>query len=344
MSLTLRASDIDDMVIGTLDDLGSPDFEMVAQDLQEYPVMSNWLKSDKVTEQGGLGISRRLMDRTNGAAKHLGMYETDDVQAGDHLREISAKWVHAETKWGYELREAMMNRGDALVTNILEPRRVAAMLDMAAELETKAWSCPSASNTTDPWGVPYWVVANTVEGFTGTVGSDHTTKGGLDPDEVPKIKNYAFQYAAISRSDFIRKVRRMWKRIFFKSPIGSKSFNGPTGEDYRHYCGIELALDLEEWAEDQNDNLGSDLLGKFEGSLTMNRNAVIRVPQLDADTTYPFYSINHRTFYPIILDGDNMRQTGPDPAPGMHNVRWVHYDLTYQYFCVNPRGNGVATM
>lgn len=344
MSLTLRASDIDDMVIDTLENMGPPDFEMVAQELQEYPVMSSWLKTDKQVEQGGLGISRRLMDRTNGAASHLGMYETDDVQVGDHMQEISARWVHAKTCWGYELREAMMNKGKALVSNILEPRRIACMLDMAAELETKAWTCPSASNLTDPWGIPYWIVSTTTEGFNGTVGSDHTTKGGLDPDDVPKIKNYGFQYAAISRGDFIRKCRRMWGKIHFKSPIGAAQFNGSTGQDFRHYCGLEMKLDLEEWAEDHNDNLGSDLLGKFDGNVTLNRNAVIRIPQLDADTSYPFYSINHRTFYPIVLDGDNMRQTGPDPAPGMHNVRWVHYDLTYQWFCVNPRGNGVATM
>lgn len=340
---TLRSQDLDDLVLGTLNNYGPPDFENIAQELQEYVVMPTWLKSDKVVEEGGIGIQRALMDRTQGAASHLGMYEVDDVNVGDYLRNLNVKWVHAQTKWAYELREVMMNKGKALVTKIIDPRRTGAMLDLAAELEDKAWSAPSATNLTDPWGIPYWVVSSTTEGFAGGLPSDHTTVAGVDITASPTFKNYTAQYVAVTRADFGRKIRKAMKKIKFKSPIGATQARGSMGENYRHYCNIDTIQDLEDYAEDRNDNLGSDLLGKFDNSVTVGKNPVVWVPQLDADTSDPFYSINHKTFYPVVLSGDNLRQTGPDPAPGQHNVRWVFIDLTYNFVCINRRRNSVLT-
>lgn len=339
----LHATDIRDLVAGTLYEYGPPNFQQIAQSMQTYQVMGTWLKTDKIVEDEGIGIQRTLMDRTLGAARHLGQYEVDDVQIGDHLVQLNVPWVHAQTAWGYEHREILMNRGKALVTKVVEPRQSAAMIDIVEELEAKGWSAPAVANKSDPYGVPYWIVKNATTGFNGALPSDHTTVGGIDLDDHPNFKNYTALYTAVTKANLIKLMRTAHRKIMWKSPVNINEYRGTKGTNYKLYTGESLLSDLEDLGEAQNENLGRDL-APMDDTMTFRRHALEWVPQLDADTSNPVYFVNHSTFFPIVLKGDNLRQTGPLMHPLMHNVDRVFIDLTYNFVCVDRRRNAVLSL
>jgi hypothetical protein len=49
----------------------------------------------------------------------------------------------------------------------VKPRRHAAMIDLAEELEAKAWQVPNSTDKLNPYGLPYWIVYNSSTGFNG---------------------------------------------------------------------------------------------------------------------------------------------------------------------------------
>ena len=175
----LTSKDIQDLVAGTLDELGRMRFQQIAQNLQDYEVFSHWFKRDKVAFDHGIGIQRTLMNKLSGAAKHVGLMETDSVNIVDVIDQLTIPWRHAQTSWSFIYQETLMNRGESLVFNVVKPRRAASMIDLVEELEDKAWASPDVNNKTEPYGLPYWVVSNSSTGFNGGAPSGHTTVGGV---------------------------------------------------------------------------------------------------------------------------------------------------------------------
>ena len=98
--------------------------------------------------------------------------------------------------------------------------------------------------------------------------------------------------------------------------------------------------DLEDVVGSKNSNHGKDL-AMFEGAAFINGYPIIYIPQLDDDSTSdPVYCIDHSTFYPVCLEGDYLRESGPFMGDG-HNTWNCFTDLTYNYLNVDPRRNGV---
>ena len=75
--------------------------------------------------------------------------------------------------------------------------------------------------------------------------------------------------------------------------------------------------DIEDVGEAQNENLGRDIApyGDNMAVLAFRGHPLLYVPQLDADTTNPFYGIDHSTFMPVCPQGDYLRETGRNDAP-----------------------------
>lgn len=326
------------MMTATLDDYGPPRFVQVAQQLQDYEVMSKWLKKDKVIFDGGVGISRIVMDRTGGAARHLAIGDEDVVNIPELLREIRVDWVHASTNWGWNRIELLQNKGKAVRTKVIDPRRGAAMLDLVEELESKAWSCPAADDTENPKGVPYAIVKNATEGFNGGYPSGHTTMYGADLTTLRNFKNWTGTYTAFTRSDAIRAWRKAFQRTRWKSPIGGKAIR--FNQKLRFYVNQDTELDLGDIGTSQNENIGPEL-AKFDGMMLFKGVPIIAIPQLDYDTQNPIYGINHDTFFPVVLKGNYLRESEPDKWPNHHNWYVVFIDLTYNYLCLDRRRNFV---
>ncbi len=337
----LTADDILDLVKGTLRHLGRPKFEQIAQTLQRYEVFPKWFKKDKATFDHGIGIQRSLMTRLSTAARHVGFTAVLQHNIEDLIEQMYVPWRHAETHWSYIFQETLMNRGEALIFNILKPRRVGAMLALVDILEAGAWSAPaSSSDKTEPFGIPYWVVKNATAGFNGGAPSGHTTVAGIDLTANPTFKNYTFQYTNPTKADLVTKLRKMHRKLDWKAPVSSPDLS--KGMDQRNYVNETLIASIEDIGEAQNENLGRDIASMDGGRMTFRRDPIIPIVYLDADTTNPWYMIDHATFMPVFLSGDYLREDGPDKNPNQRNVYTTLVNLTYNYVCHNRRRNGVG--
>ena len=356
---TVTPQDVADLVASILPDLDRMHWEQISQNLQDYEVMSHWLKDDKITFNDGLYIKKNLLSQLAGAASHTGMTDTDDVDIPDLMDDMQVPWRHAQTKWGYHYQtDILMNAGKSRINDTVKPRRFNAMLSLADELEAKAWQVPNLSDKLNPYGLPYWVVYNATTGFTGgyPTGPDavpHPTIAGVNLTDSPTFKNYSAQYAAVNKTDLLPKMRTALRKTNFRSPVTKEDMSTKRGNDRRYYCDEVTASAFETLGEAQNENLGRDLapytagsgqggVQEVDGTLTFKKNPIIWVPQLDDTTVYtaatnPIYQIDHGVFYPVCLKGDYLRETGPVVAPNQHNMYRVFLDLTYNFICVNRR-------
>lgn len=332
----LAASDIADLVTTTLKDLGRLKFQQIAQSLQDYEIFSKWFRSDKVVFDSGIGIQRTLMSSVSNIARHVGLMEEDKVNIPDVLTTMNVPWRHATTSWAFIYQETLMNRGRSMILNVIEPRRADALLSLVQELEDRAWSAPASTTAKEPYGIPYWIVKNSSEGFNGGLPSGHTTVGGVDISTVTTFKNWTGQYTNVTKADLVKKMRTAHRKCRFKSPISIQDYREGRGDQYRIYTCESVLSDLEDAGEAQNDNLGRDL-AQLDNTMVFRNHPIVWVPKLDEDTTNPLYLIDHSVFMPVCLKGDYLRESQALMAPNQHNVYVFHVDLSYQYLCVDRR-------
>lgn len=341
----LTATDIADLVAGTLRDLGPLRFQQIAQSLQYYEVFSKWFKKDKVVFDSGLGIQRTLMNRLDStSAKHVGLMDTDQTNIPDVIDQLQIPWRHVQTSWGLIYQtDILMNRGKSLIFNVIKPKRAAALLGLVEELEERAWgTAPSSTDKVLPYSIQYWIVENATTGFNGGVPSGHSTIANVSLTDSPNFKNYTALYTSVTKSDLVKKLRTAHRKIRFMSPITEDDYRGGIGERYRLYTNESVVSNLEDLGEAQNENLGRDI-ASMDGTITFRRNPIIWVPKLDARTDNPVYMIDHSTFYPVCLKGDYLRESEATKAPNQHNLYQVFLDMTYNYLCVDRRRNAVLS-
>lgn len=336
------ANDMADLTLGTLNDLGPPKFSQIAQKLQRYEVMSKWLKKDKVVFEDGRGIQRNLMTTLGEGGGYGGVYDEDRVTIGDHMAQMEVPWRHVNASWGWERRtDKSMNRGKSLVFDTIIPRRVAAMLRLAGDLETGGWSAPSLEEVLEPFGLPYWIVkdTSTTGGFNGGLPSDHVTVGNVNITTHPGFMNYAGAYTDVTFDDLIQSMLLGHMYVDFQSPVTAPEYRGALGKRFRVYVNFATKLAFDKKARMQNDDLGPDV-AKMDGQSTFKNHPIIPVPQLNADSSNPVYMVDHDTFFPVVLSGEYMTET-VKPAPSQRTVTHVFIDLTFNFICIDRRRNAV---
>jgi hypothetical protein len=351
-------SDLLDLTRTTLANLPDMQFE-VPLDFQRYPVCNMWFNREKKQVDSGTSIERNIMLDTSGNARFVRLYQKTPINVTDVQKKITAPWVQVQTHYSIERREALRNRTPARYVSLIQSRRTDATLDLADLLERKAWETPiSASDDLNPRGVPYWLSlrndGNSGQGFDGQTiryagGTTSTEKAGLDGSLAANTKwrNYAATYTAIN-ADFVKRMRRAFHATNFRSPMLVKDIE--TGRNrYYIYMGLDNLTDYEDLATKQNDNLGRDL-DPFHGMTTFRRVPIEYTPVLDDFTILdggdndfkpsPIFAINHDKFFPIVLEGDFMRESEPMIDVEQHNVQTVFTDSSFQFFCNNVREAG----
>lgn len=331
---------IADLVAGCLRHLDKGKFQQCFQSLQSYEVMGYIMARDRVVLGHGRGIQRNIMlTGDTSVAAHVHLLQQDDTSIADHLQVLEVPWRRCRTSWSYIYQETLECRGDSLVTDIIKPREANAMISYAEELENKVWSSPGASNTIDPYGIPYWVVKNATTGFTGGAPSGHTTVGGISPTTYPNWKNYAGLYTNVSKTDLIREMRTAKRKTMFKSPVDINEYR-KTGRRRRIYVNEDTINAMELLGEGQNENLGRDL-ASMDGDMVFHGAAIKWIPKLDEDTTNPVYMIDLASLFPIVLRGDFLRRTGPIRKADYHNIFDIFRDTSYNFVCLSRRANSV---
>lgn len=343
MASSLQASDLPDLVVTTLANLGPARFQQIAQNLQYYEAFSRWFRADKVQLDSGYQIQRTVMTTfDSAAAAHVGLNHTDQVNIANNLTTLTIPWRHAQASWGIIFQtDILMNRGRSMVLDVLIPRRADALLALVEELENRAWgTAPSTTNTTLPYSIQYYIVENATEGFTGVHPGSHTSVAGINANNVPKWKNYAAQYTDVSKTDLITKMRDAHRQLQFMSPITINDYRGSVGQRYRIYVNRTTIRQIEDIGEAQNENLGRDI-ATLDGQIVFRGHPIIWIPKLDERSDGPMYMVDHNTFYPVCLRGNYLRETEANKAPNQHNTFQVFIDLSYNYLCVDRRRNAV---
>ena len=348
-----------DLTKTTLQNLPNLEFEMAMKN-NEYPVMNQWFQGDKVEVESGTSIVRNIILETSGNARHVRLYQKTPINVSDIQFQVTAPWVQLQTHWSIERREALRNRAPARFIDLLQTRRLDAVVDLADMLEAAAWVAPSGS-TDDlaPYGVPYWL--SMLEDDTSTAGfnayrvrwnsatyTGTTTKGGIDGSAQTRWRNYADLYTAINAT-FIARLRKAFHATNFKSPMIAKDLTQGPRSQYRLYTGLQNLCDYEDLVTQANDNLGPDL-DPYHGNTTFRRVPIQYVNALDSLTVLggnntvnsplPWYGVNHAKFYPIVLSGDWLREEPPMKDVEQHNVVTAFIDGSYQFFCKNVREAG----
>ncbi len=337
--MSLQATQLNDLVVTTLRDLGKPKFTEITSDLQKHTAMRNLLKKNRVSIQGGYGVQWDVMVNHAGSATNVGLGASDNVQIVDTMVQATADWRNTTAHWAIIGQEIDMNRDPARIVNLLQVRRLGCMISLAELMEENFWGPPvAASDDVTPWGINTWIVKNATEGFNGGAPSGYTSIG-LNPTTYPRWKNWTGQYTSVSKDDLVRKLRKMATFTDFMPPVdGIPTFN--TGDSYGFYSNYGVIGVMEEILEAQNDNLGSDI-ASMDGKVRFRRSPINWVPKLEADTTNPIYSVNWGEFKTIILSGWWLKETNVPVYPGQHTVSAHFLDSTYQWVTKNRRCHGV---
>jgi hypothetical protein len=344
----LHASGIADILVAGLAELGEGKWTDISVDLQEFHALPNLMKKNRVSIQSGHAVEWTLKTAHNESARSTGLYSEDRYNVPNTLTTASVEWRYAEGSYQFDHREIDMNKGKRQIVDLLKSRRHDAMVSIAEFFEEKFWQVPASTNTLDPYGVPYYIVKSATDaatdttrnGFNGSTPSGYTTVAGVNPTTYTRWRNYADAYTALTKDDAVSKIWRATSMTGFKPPVQSPSFN--TGDRYQIYTTYKAHKALKNLAENQNDNLGSDL-DSMHGDVRIRRIPINWVPQLDADTTDPFYGINWGVTQLAVKSNWWNKETVIDRVGGQHNVCSVFMDFQYQFIVRDRRRNWVIS-
>jgi hypothetical protein len=326
--------------------LGKFKWTSIALANQDYVMLPQILKKEKVSVQSGDQVNFNVKVTHGSGARQVQLYEVDVVNVPEYMQVGNVPWRHTNSPWAIDEREIAMNRDPARIVELIKTRRVDALEALAEHAEDQGWA--AASDTSDDiYGVRYWInkkitgssaAASTGE-FGGNVPTGHTTVGGLNPTTYPRWKNWTHTYVDVTVADLVTKMRKAFSFTKFKSPVAFPSYERGASRQ-AIYCGYDELASLEVLAVQQNDQNGNDLASR-DGLVTLRGRPIHWVPQLDADSDNPLYFIDWSVFYPVFLGGWSMKESPTIMAPNQHTVQTVHIDMTWNLVCKDRRRNAV---
>lgn len=338
----LKADQIVDLITTTLDNLGEHRMTELITQYQTHELTSYMFKKNKVKFQTGTGIQQNVLLDPSGAAKHIGLFAQDSVNVIDHMRTKRIDWRHTTTNFAFERREILMNTGKRQIVDLIKSRRAAAYVSVVELMETDFWANPIPGDLVTPFGIPHWLVKNSSQGFNGGNPTGFNDTGGIDASTTPRWRNYTDQYTNVTKSDLIKKMKKAYRQIGFKTPLSdNKDYALGNRRRFRIYMNEPTLVDFEESAEAQNDSLGSDI-ASMHGRTMFKGHSLIWIPVLDDDSTDPVYMVDLSTLYPVCLEGDYMHEEKVQVS-NQHNTYAIHIDTTWNVDCNNRRLNAVIS-
>lgn len=339
--MPLTPSQVDDLVRTTLPQLGEFKWTDISYDLQEHIAWSRLLRRDRVTFQGGESIDLLAKVNQGTQARWTGLFEDDDIQIQNLMDKGNIPWKFADTHFAYDVRESVFNRGKPQILDYLMVRRKDAMVSLAGLMEAAFWGAPSGPTDRKFFGLAYWLVRNSTEGFNGGNPSGFSDCGGLNATTYTRWRNWTFQYSNISKTDLIRKLRKAVVKTNFVNPVSHPKYEGMKRR-WSHYVNYNVLGAIEEYLEDNNENIGMDF-GKYDGRAMFRGNPIEYVPYLENDSTNPWIGVDWATFSPVFQSGQWLRYSDPkDTSTTSHNTRAVFIDCILNLRCVNRRRNFIG--
>lgn len=336
-------ADIDDAVLLTQRKLVQKGaFTDLQTDLQDHvAVREMWQKKKKKFEGGNDWTFNAQMDH-NHSARVVGLFETDGTSLQDTMKQGKVSPRHINASYIYDQREPAFQRGGVGIVDLVQTRYTAMMVSFYELLEEILWGKPTDSgDDKTPYGIAYWVLKNATEGFNGDNPSGFTDgRAGIDSSTYGRWANWAAQYADITKTDLIRKMRRAHRRTSFRSPVSHATPGISMGNGV--YTNDAVIGILEERLEDQNMNLGNDVASK-DGKTLFKSTPVTYVPFLNNDSSDPVYMLDWKTMGIGILAGWENNLSAPMPVAGKSKVRRVDLDATLNMIATDLRRQAVIS-
>jgi hypothetical protein len=344
--MAFQAANDADLVTTTLRDLGRAKWTDNSTSYRRTIALKQIINKKKTNFDSGYEVQFNRMVGLSNAARSVGLGAVDIVDITTQMGTGNCPWRHVTWNWAWDFREPLMNNSPAKIVDLIKTRRVAAMGSAIELFERMLWRAPASTDDVSIFGIPYWVVKSNTSatlannnGFNGLSPATSTNVGGINPNTDTRWRNYATQYTTVSKDDLIRKARRMAEYTDFR-PIVDDVPDYDTGDKTEFYTNYAVSGTLIEILESQNENLGKDV-APYEGQATFLRTLINVVPELDADTTNPFYQINWGVMGAIGLKGAWMKETNVAQVPGQHTMSATHTDCTLNIICRDRRKCGV---
>lgn len=343
---SLQASQIADLMTTTLYELGEGKFTDNMSNYVNTLALKRLMKKGKMTFDSGTEVQFNRILATNGSARFVPLGADDIVDIPNVMGVGRVPWRWMTWNWAIERREIAMNRTPRKIVDLTRTRRIAAMGDAIKKFEYAFWRVPAAADDLTAYGLPYFIVksstADTINrGFNGTVPSGYTLVANIDPVADPTWANYATQYTAVSKTDLVRKWRKMARFTDFK-PLVNDVPEYNTGQDRAYYTNNTVLQQLEEIGESQNENLGKDI-ASMDDKMVMLRVPIEYAQELDLDITGPVYQVDWGVLGTMGLRDEWMNETVEPHRPGQHTVAATHTDCGYNLLCRDRRKLGVLS-
>ena len=341
--MSLAYSDIDDAVLLTQQNLikrGA--FVDMQTDLTDHVAVREMWKGRQKKFSGGNPWEFEAQVDHNHSARAVELYETDGSQILDTMIKGTVEPRHINANYLYDQREPAFQRGGVSIVDLIQTRYTAMMVSLYEYLEAVLWTTPvDSTDKVTPYGVAFWVTRSASEGFYG-LGNPTAFPAGranILTSAQPRWANWTSQYVTVSTEDLIRRMRRMYRKIQFRSVV-SHAEPDLGGTKNGIYCNDTTIGLLEELLETQDMNLGTDLASR-DGRTVFKSTPVVYAPYLDTDAQNPVYMLDWKYLAIGVLEGWENQLTAPYMVPGKHLVRRVDLDATLQMVCVNLRRQGV---
>lgn len=336
----LLPDSINDMVKSTLPDLGKGMLTEIAEELQDYTALSIFFKPDMMEKKKGRKIQWPVMVEDNENTENHGLYHQFTVSQHDGTQTAEVQWTWTTYKWTWDENEILMNRDPAQIFDYLESKKRAAFLGFCKKSEQNIWRMPSAADNTAPKGIPYWVTKNATQGFNGGIPTGFSDVAGLSPTTYSGWNNYTGLFTDVIETDFVDLLTDAIRLTGFKSPAAKSSRpkeHGDNAPDRRRFFTNNSMLGkMEQLARANNDSLGANITA-YMGGVLVNRREVDYVPQLDEDTTDPFYGIHTGTMKVAYIPDRWMTSIKIERLPLQPSSGIVYDQSGWNLICYNRR-------
>lgn len=338
----IQLSQIDDLVLETQELMVKRGaFVNMQTDLQDHVAVREMWKGRKKTFSGGENWRFDVQMDHNHSARTVGLFETDGSALTDAMVKGEVPVRHVNAHYLYDLHEPDFQKNGTKVVDLIETRYSGMLVSLFELLETLMWGKPvDSTDDKSPFGIAYWVTRSNTEGFNGGNPSGFSGgKAGISQSAYSRWANWTAQYAAVTKTDLLRKMRTAHRRCMFRSPLShaEPSLGSMANGIYTNDTVIGL---LEEVVEDQNMNLGNDLDSKG-GRVTFKGTPLTYVPFLNSDTADPVYMLDWKWLSVGVMDGWENNLSKPYMVPNKHLVRRVDLDASMNMICTDLRRQSV---
>lgn len=338
---TIQFNDIDDAVLCTQENfINKGSFLDMQTDLADHvAVREMWKKRKKVFSGGHPWTFKAQIDH-NHSAKAVGLFETDGSALTDTMIGGSIPVRHVNAHYIYDQREPDFQRGGSSIVDLVRTRYVGMMISLFERIEEYLWGVPDAGDEKTPFGLKYWLLRNTSEGFNGENHANFSSgRANIDSTTYTRWANWSNDYEEITKPDLIRSMRRAHRKIQFRSPVShAQPVVGGMGNGI--YTNDAVLGIMEEILEDQNMNLGLDLASK-DGKTLFKSTPIVYAPFLDDDSENPVYMLDWKYLAIGVMAGWENNLGKPYMVPNKHLVRRVDLDASLNMISTNLRRQAV---